>query len=209
MEGIRHALRQMLGPKVGIGVTDPRGAPDGLWPQEAAAIARAVPKRRAEFAAGRRAARDAMMALTVPAAAIAQGSDRAPIWPQGLCGSIAHCDTCCIAVVARIPDYSALGIDIEPATPLPSELIDIICTKPEQNWLITQSIPGLAAKMIFSAKEAVYKAQYPLTGAVIGFDAVTVGMTNSGFTTVASATLPALKGAILIQDGLILSTAYV
>ena len=208
MEGVRASLRQMLGPHAGIGVTDP--AQDAaLWDEEAAAIARAIPKRRIEFAAGRSAARAAMEEIGLPSVAIPQGGDRAPIWPTGLSGSIAHCDTCCVSIVALKEHHQTLGVDIEPATPLDPDLVAVVCTPAERIWLAGEPDPGLAAKMIFSAKEAVYKAQYPLTGKVIGFDAVTLEMTAAAFRVVGNPTLANMKGAILIEDGLILSVAYV
>jgi 4'-phosphopantetheinyl transferase EntD len=208
MERVRAALRQMLCPHAGIGVTDPARVAT-IWDDEATAIARAVPKRRAEFAAGRSAARAAMAEIGLPSAAIPQGGDRAPIWPAGLSGSIAHCDTCCIAAVALKEHCPALGVDIEPATPLDPDLVAVICTPEERTWLANEPNPGLAAKVIFSAKEAVYKAQYPLTNKVIGFDAVILEMTAGAFRVVGNPTLANMKGAILIEDGLILSVAYV
>ena len=208
MDNVRGALREMLGPKVGIGVTDPSLASD-LWPQEATAIQRAVPKRQTEFAAGRRAGRGALAELGFGPIAIPQGANRAPIWPAGFCGSISHCAQCCIAVAAHDRDYPTLGVDVEPATALDPNLISLICNPSEQIWVTNQPDPGLAAKMIFSAKEAVYKAQYPLTGKVIGFDAVTVQITNSDFTVAATSELPAMRGATLIQEGLILTVAHV
>ncbi|KQI73356.1 hypothetical protein AN191_00130 [Loktanella sp. 5RATIMAR09] len=206
MEGVRAALRQMLGPHAGIGVTDP--ARDAvLWDEEAAAVARAIPKRRTEFAAGRCAARAAMEEIGLLPRAIPQGRDRAPIWPSEMSGSIAHCDSCCVSIVALQENYAALGVDVEPATPLAPDLVAIVCTPAERAWLADEPDPGLAAKMIFSAKEAVYKAQYPLTGKVIDFHAVTLDMTDCAFHVVGHPTLAKLKGAILIADGLILSVA--
>lgn len=203
------ALRAMLGPEVGIGVTCPAEPPLGLWPVEAAAMTRAIPKRRAEFAAGRRAARIAFADLGLPPAAVAQGADRAPQWPAGLTGSIAHCETCCIAAVALIGTHGTLGIDVEPATGLDHDLIALVCNPAEREWTTGQPDPGLAAKMIFSAKEAVYKAQYPLTGTVIGFDRVTVAINGHGFEVNTDLDIPALTGKILVQGGLILTYAFI
>ncbi len=206
MDAIKAALQDMLGPQFGVGVTDPADPPDGLWPEEKAAVARAIPKRQSEFAAGRRAARAAMAALNIPPVPIRQGAQRAPVWPKGLYGSISHCAGCCIAAVTH---DGTIGIDVEPATPLNSDLIRMICTAPEQAWLTTQPDPCLAAKLIFSAKEAVYKAQYPLTGQVIGFQAVTLDITDMRFT--AETPSPSLQfaGSILITHGLVLSTCHV
>lgn len=209
MQEIEAALRAMLGSQAGIGVTSPKEPPSGLWPVEAVAMTRAIPKRRAEFAAGRRAARAAMDALDLPAAAIPQGPDRAPQWPAGLIGSIAHCDTLCIAVVAQIGTYRSIGIDIEPATALDADLNAIVCSPAERDWMAKQPDPGLAAKIVFGAKEAVYKAQYPLTGAVIGFQEVTLVFTGEQFTAQTGLNIPQLTGAIAIHRGLILSYATV
>lgn len=209
MQGIKAVLRDMLGPAVGVGVTDPRYPPTGLFPEEAAAMTRAVPKRRAEFAAGRRAARNAMAEIGLRPCAIPQGNHGAPQWSAGLSGSIAHCDSCCISVVAHAEDYATVGVDIEPATALDADLIPVICNSSERDWVKKQSDAGLAAKLIFSAKEAVYKAQYPLTGKVIGFDEVTLVITGDRFAVMSDLMLPDLRGSILIQHGLIISTCYV
>lgn len=209
MEDILTGLREMLGPNVGVGLTDPRDPPTGLWPSEAAAMSRAVPKRRAEFAAGRRAARAAMADLNVAATGIAQGRDRTPQWPTGLCGAIAHCDTCCIAIIADTATHATLGVDVEPAAGLELDLTETVCTAYEQVWVAQQTDQRLAAKMIFCAKEAIYKAQYPLTQKVIDFQAVTLEMAQENFVFHGTATLPKLKGMIMIRHDLIIATAYV
>ena len=85
------ALARVLPPGVAVAVEDPAASAEGMFDAEARAVARAVPARRAEFAAGRRAAHRAMERLGVPAAPVAMGSDRAPVWPPGVIGSISHC----------------------------------------------------------------------------------------------------------------------
>ncbi|MDX8353085.1 4'-phosphopantetheinyl transferase family protein [Cognatiyoonia sp. IB215182] len=209
MEEIRAALQDMLGPGFGVGVTDPRDPAEGLLPEETPAVARAVEKRQRDFAAGRRASREAMSALGVAPAAIPQGEQREPVWPQGLTGSISHCITCCIATVAHTNQHRTIGVDIEPATPLDPDLIPMICTAEERNWLPTQPDPNLAAKQIFSAKEAIYKAQFPLTREVIGFKAVTLHFDGTDFHAELPANLPKCTGSILIREGMILSVAHV
>jgi len=209
MEEIRAALQDMLGPGFGVGVTDPRDPAEGLLPEETPAVARAVEKRQRDFAAGRRAAREAMTALGVTPAAIPQGDQREPVWPQGLTGSISHCSTCCIAAVTHAREDNSVGIDIEPATPLDPDLIPMICTADERNRLQTQPDPNLAAKQIFSAKEAVYKAQFPLTREVIGFKAVALHFESTNFHAELPANLPKCTGSILIRQGMILSVAHV
>ena len=207
---IAAALRDMLGTAVGVGVTDPRKAVDDLWPTERNAIVRAIPKRQHEFAAGRRAARLAMAALDLSPQPIAQGVQRAPVWPAGLSGSIAHCDDFCIAAVSQT--HRSIGIDIEPATPLAADLIPIVCTRLERTWMDDQSNADTAmtAKRIFCAKEAVYKAQYPISGDVIGFDALSIRFGRfDKFDVILHKPLrrmPALHGALRVENGMILAT---
>jgi 4'-phosphopantetheinyl transferase EntD len=196
----------MLGEGVGIGITDPRDPEQGLLEAECPAIARAVPKRRREYAAGRRAARAAMAELGCPSAPIPTGAQREPLWPLGLAGSIAHCDTLCIAAVSLT--HRSIGIDVEPAGPLPSDLERSVCTPTERHWL--DSLPindrGFNAKKIFCAKEAIYKAQYPVTHQMIEFMDADIQFDGIDFTAVLLKGLPVqnLSGQLqLIQKYLL------
>jgi len=176
LAGLAAGLCDMLGPGIGVGISDPKAPGGTLWPEEEAAIARAVPKRVLEFTAGRTAARAAMAQLGHDPHPIPMAPDRAPVWPVTLIGSIAHCDSACIAAVAPADQFRAVGIDIEAATPLDPELWGTILTPAERTWLDTHppGQRGLLTKAIFCAKESVYKAQYPLTGQLIGFEAVEI-----------------------------------
>ncbi len=148
----------------------------GLFPVEAAAIARARPARIAEFAAGRAAARLAMAELGLSPCAVAMRPDRAPDWPAGVVGSIAHDGALCLAALSRAGDLRAIGIDTEPALDLPADLIEEIATPHERAWLDGRDAGsrGRMARAIFVAKEATYKALYPLSPQVVGFDAMQV-----------------------------------
>lgn len=204
---IRSLLLSCLGAGSGVGMTAPQTSDQGLFQQELPYIARAAPKRRREFAAGRRAARAAMAELGLPPAPILRGPQREPLWPDGLTGSIAHCDTLCIAAVSRT--HRSLGLDIEEATPLDTDLEETICTPSERAWLDTLSAGdrGLAAKRIFSAKEALFKAQYPVTGQMIGFDAVSLRLTSDQqrFRVDADSSLPVRSIETAQVVGLVLS----
>ncbi len=205
LAALGQALRGLLGPGIGIGVANP-AAPGGmLWPQEVPATVRMVDKRRREFTAGRTAARAAMADLGLPPAPVPMAPDRAPLWPEGLTGSIAHCATACIAAVAPLDQVRSIGLDIEEATPLAPDLWDTVLTLGERNWLQTQPAAdrGLLAKRIFSAKEAVYKAQYPLTGAMIDFQEVEIEPESEGFRSTLSG--QPVRGRTGLTDGLILS----
>jgi 4'-phosphopantetheinyl transferase EntD len=169
-----EALARDLFPQdVAIGFAFPWGAPDGLLPGEAAGLGRPTDKRLAEFAAGRRAAHQAMERLSHPVRTVPHGPDRAPVWPCGLVGSISHSETHCLAVVARAGAVASLGLDLEDDRDLPRDLIDVVCTPAERGWLSVQpeDMRGRLARLIFSAKECAYKAQYSVTRQLIGFEA--------------------------------------
>lgn len=153
---------------------DPRMAAGELLPGEERAVARAVESRRREFSAGRACARKAMAALGAQAAPILQGEDRAPIWPEGLVGSITHTESWCAAAVARTEDgIGAIGLDVEPAEPLDPALLRIICVAEERALLDARPEErGVLGRLIFSAKESAYKCQYPRSRTLLGFHAM-------------------------------------
>lgn len=158
------------------------GPVDDLWtlfPEERAAVARAMPSRRAEFAGGRLVARRAMAALGLPPRAVPAGADRAPRWPEGVVGSITHHGGLCLAIVGRSEAWRAIGIDLERDAELSPEITAQVATEAELSALAP--LPrGRAAARVFSAKEAAYKAQYPLTRCLIGFDAMTAHLPDGG-----------------------------
>lgn len=138
---------------------------DALRPSERAAIADAsAPHRRAEFSTGRWLARGLLAKAGVVDATIDRGSDRAPIWPAGFVGSISHSGELCAVAVARAQDCVGLGLDLEPDLPLRAGLERLICFDDELAWIADADGEGerlRRCRMVFSAKEAVYKAFYP------------------------------------------------
>jgi 4'-phosphopantetheinyl transferase EntD len=128
-----------------------------LLPAEAALVARAVAARRREFGSVRHCARTAMRRLGVPAAAILPDADGAPGWPDGVIGSMTHCGGYRAAVVARAGELRGLGIDAEPHAALPAELRDLVLDD------VDAGVDAHGDRVVFCAKEAVYKAWFPLT----------------------------------------------
>jgi len=163
---------QVLFPRHAI-VAEMREAGDGatLLPAELEYIARAVPKRVQEFAAGRACARLAMASLGVADFALRVAADRQPVWPTGIVGSISHTSGLCLAVVAEQTRVAALGIDCEVVGHVNADIWETICTAAELAWLASLPAPlqAAAVALLFSAKEAVYKCQYPLTGEWLDF----------------------------------------
>lgn len=180
-------VAEMLPRGVTAGQADPRDTPHGLWQGEQ--IGPAVPKRLAEFAAGRRAARQALAAMGHPPCAIPVDPDRTPIWPEGISGSISHSDTACLAIVTPSSNWCGVGIDLEPALPLPDGIFAEILLPEEQKSCQSNLDPTI----IFAIKEAAYKAQYPITKQMFGFDAMKVTLSTGSFT----ATLTSHQGNLV------------
>lgn len=176
LQTLEHRLQHLLGANVRIVCTGTDGDPATLWPEERAFVARAVESRRREFAAGRAAVRTAMHRLGMPAAAISVLPDRSPAWPKDLIGSISHTDGACVVAVARRSCHEAIGIDIEPVAEIEAALWEMVCTPWELSRLECLPAPsrGFQVARIFTAKEAFYKWQYPITGALIDFQAAQV-----------------------------------
>lgn len=153
-----------------------------LFPEEEAAMIRALPKRRREFAGGRWCARQALAHLGIEAVAIPVGDGRAPLWPPGVAGSIAHSDTHAIAAVTREPAIRSLGVDLEPDTSLEEDLWMTICGPEELAWLSGQPAVerGRLARLLFSAKEAIYKATFPIDRIVRDFQSALVEVNRDG-----------------------------
>lgn len=148
-----------------------------LFPEEAACIERAVAKRRREFTAGRLCARAALARVGVPPAPLLPNSDRTPRWPEGIVGSISHCDGYCGVVVARRERFAGLGLDAEVAAPLDPALVPRICRPSELERLPGSAPPPGTSweKLVFSAKESTYKCYYPLARTFLGFHDVEIG----------------------------------
>jgi 4'-phosphopantetheinyl transferase EntD len=143
-----------------------------LYPEEAAVVAQAVDKRRREFTAVRACARRAMRTLGVAPRPVLPGDRGAPAWPAGIVGSMTHCDGYRAAALARATDLLSLGIDAEPHGPLPNGVLASVTLPAEADRLRTLAgtHPDVHAdRVLFSAKESVYKAWFPLTGAWLDF----------------------------------------
>ncbi|MFE7761469.1 4'-phosphopantetheinyl transferase [Streptomyces sp. NPDC057438] len=153
---------------------DEDAAVDGieLYPEEEAVVARAVAKRRREFTVVRACARRAMEKLGVTPRALVPGQRGAPVWPDGLTGSMTHCEGYAAAAVVRDGDLASLGIDAEPHGPLPEGVLAAIALPAEEARLDRLSAGDPTVhwdRLLFSAKESVYKAWFPLTGRWLDF----------------------------------------
>ena len=193
-----------------------------LFPDEEAAISRAVDKRRREFTAVRGCARRALARLGQPAVPIVPGTGGAPQWPPGVVGSMTHCAGYTAAVVARAQDVLALGVDAEPDDVLPDGVLDLVSLPQEREMLtaLASQAPGPSwDRLLFSAKESVYKTWFPLTQRWLGFEEalISVDPDNGTFTArllvpgpvLADRQIADFSGRWLVRSGFVLTAIAV
>jgi len=205
---------------VGEAFADP---PDiELLGPERAAVGTAVPKRQREFATGRACARQALAQLGLPPAPLERGPRGEPQWPAGVVGSITHCAGYRAAAVAHAAQAAAMGIDAEPNEPLPEGVLEVITVAAERPELAALSLvrPDVSwGRLLFSAKESVYKAWYPLAQRWLDFAEAEVGIDPDGGTFHARLLVPGperdgqpltgFDGRWLVRDGFLLTAIVV
>jgi 4'-phosphopantetheinyl transferase EntD len=168
----------------GVAAAELRGQGDAslLLPVESAGLGRAVQTRVQEFAAGRSCARLALAQFGIHDCALPARSDRQPAWPSSMVGSITHTAGLCAAVVGEAARFAGLGLDCEVVGDVEPELWPKICVPREIVWL--RSLPteeqARASALIFAAKEAFYKCQYPAVGEFLSFHDIRLGIRGWG-----------------------------
>lgn len=218
-------IERILGSGVAVAETFADPAAVAAPPQEHAAIAKAVPKRQREFLTVRHLAREAMGTLGVPGAAafpILKGERGAPTWPSGIVGTLTHCDGYRGAAVGYAMRVRSVGIDAEPHDVLPDGVLPAVSLEAERAWLGSAEARSSQVhldRLLFCAKEATYKAWFPVTRRWLGFEDAHISFTidddgtSGGFTSkilidpkaVSGEPLTQLEGRWLVQDGLVLA----
>lgn len=160
--------------------TQQSAGPEVLTVSESVFINNAVEKRKIEFSTGRFCAKKALELIGLFDAEILVGSNRQPVWPAGIVGSISHSESITGAVAGYADKVFSVGIDIEKIAAIKVDMWDLLYTIPEQQFL--SNVPAnnldLFTTLIFSLKESFYKFQYPVTGAFLDFK--DVELTYSG-----------------------------
>ena len=187
------------------------GAEEGI-------VGRAVEKRRREFTTGRACAHAALERLGLPPSPILSGERGEPRWPADVVGSITHCDGYRACAVARTREIATVGIDAEVNAMLPEGVRSEIALPDELSWLrrLKRETPAVHwDRLLFSAKESVYKAWFPLTERWLDFDEASIAIDPPAGTFSArllvsgpvldGRRLTTFPGRWLVRDGLILT----
>ncbi|BCY14140.1 4'-phosphopantetheinyl transferase [Actinoplanes sp. L3-i22] len=185
---------------------------EACYPGEESLVASTAPGRRREILTARRCAREALLALGHAPVAILRGPRREPVWPAGVAGSITHCAGYRAAAVARTSDIAGLGIDAEPHAPLPPRVLGTVTTPADRDLLarLAVSHPEVCwDRLLFSAKESIYKAWFPVTGRWLGFEDASLDIDPDAGTftghILIDGPLREMPGHFLIDQGLILT----
>jgi len=143
---------------------------------ELKSISHCANKRIEDFTRGRACARRALDQFGIQRFSLLSGEKREPLWPPEIVGSITHTTGFAAAVVARGADVEALGIDCEVIESVGQDLWERICTPEEQARLgqLPEAEARRQAALIFAAKEAFYKCQFPLSREWVGFEDVSI-----------------------------------
>ncbi|MEU9120993.1 4'-phosphopantetheinyl transferase superfamily protein [Streptomyces sp. NPDC048506] len=176
-----------------------------MYPEEWALVENAVPKRQREFGTVRGCARAALSRLGIAPGPLLPGTDRAPQWPDGVVGAMTHCTGYRAAAVAPARDVLTVGLDAEPNQPIEDPGVIDLVTLPEERaqlrHLATLEPEICWDRLVFSAKESVYKAWYPLARRWLGFEdaLLTLDPTDATFTARLLVPGPRVKGGELTE----------
>ncbi|MFE5510854.1 4'-phosphopantetheinyl transferase [Streptomyces sp. NPDC056529] len=196
--------------------------PELLFAGERALIRDAVEERRREFATVRVCAHRALAALGRAAEPVLTGRRGEPLWPAGTVGSLTHCEGYRGAALASADRWRSLGIDAEPHLPLPPGVTRGIASAAERERLreLARRHPGTRwDRLLFSAKESLFKAWSPLTRRALDFDSAELALDPAARTFTARLRIPGpvldgralteLTGRWTVTDGLLLTAVAV
>lgn len=215
-------IKHILPPEVAAAEAFSDSPHASLFPEEEGIIARAVDKRRREFATARTCAREALAQLGIAPAPITRGPGGAPDWPDGVTGSITHCAGYRACAAARTSDVISIGIDAEPNDVTPEGVLRTIADDAEVAHIgaLSAARPDVHwDRLLFSAKESVYKTWYPLTGRWLGFEDAAISIDPDSETFAARLLVPGpivngdrkdgFAGRWLARDGLIVTAIVI
>jgi len=157
---------------IGHGVITP-GNESALLDEETASIKSNIMEVRRASGTARIVARELLAQLGYSGVPVPKDAAGAPVWPPGIVGSMAHDDRIAVAAVGLQRDFGAMGIDVEPAAPLPGDALALIATARELTAIAGDPLKG---RLLFAAKEAVYKAAYPLDGTFLEFQDIRIDL---------------------------------
>ena len=112
--------------------------------------------------------------------------------------------------LARHGRLASLGVDVERVTAAGADIEELVCTAAERRWLDAQAASQRERniRLLFSAKEAFYKCQYPLTRTFLDFQEVELAIdVGAGSFAVRNPERAAVHGRWTWADDLVITAA--
>ena len=129
--------------------------------------------RKEHYRSGRICAGEVLSKLgTLGQPVLRDPQTREPLWPEGISGAITHSGKWAAAAAGKTSDVSGIGIDLEDLErQVDSRISRHVCIPEEQKWLQECGEECLEQnlKIIFSAKESIFKAFFPYTRTYLHF----------------------------------------
>lgn len=186
-----------------------------LLPSERAQVSEAVDMRKGEFGDARWCAHQALKELGVRATeAILRGERGMPLWPAGYTGSLTHTEGLRAAVAAPTRLVHSMGLDAEPARPLPAGVLRQIALPAELAVVDAMRAAGheWADRLLFCAKEATYKCWFPITRRWLGFEEAQIEIRADGTFTShllsRPTPVPFFEGRWAVRGGYVIASAF-
>jgi len=178
----RSTLSELFSPTAVVVELLGRAGREVLTAQELQFIGHCAEKRIQDFSAGRACAHHALAEMGINDFSLLAGTHREPLWPTSIVGSITHTKGFAAAVIARAEDSAGIGIDCEVVTSVTEDLWSRICTPEDLSHLerFQEPMRSRQAALMFAAKEAFYKCQFPMTRQWVGFEDVSIEVLHPG-----------------------------
>ena len=179
-------------------------------------VSQAVDVRKSEFGDARWCAHRALKELNYTGdEPILRGERGMPLWPEGYTGSMTHTEGLRAAVAAPTTHVRSMGLDAEPAEPLPEHVLTMIARPGEMPQLSRLRAAGISCpdRLLFCAKEATYKTWFPMTRRWLDFDQAEIDLRLDGtlvsYLLARPTPVPFITGHWIIRDGYVIVSAAV
>ena len=141
--------------------------------------------RKEHYRSGRICAGEVLSKLgTLGQPVLRDPQTREPLWPEGISGAITHSGKWAAAAAGKTSDVSGIGIDLEDLErQVDSRISRHVCIPEEQKWLqeCGEDFLEQNLKIIFSAKESIFKAFFPYTRTYLHFHDARILMEQTFF----------------------------
>lgn len=175
-------------------------------------------RRQGESDAARDLARALLLTHGITTAPLLRHAKGFPLWPEGWVGSLAHGAGWCAVAQARLNRARGVGVDVEDPARMRREMWAHVLTPGEVSAIasLPETAQAAAATAAFCAKEAFFKALFPLDQRVPGFLEIAVEWREAGEFRLrrevpapgATSAVETATGRVTTRGGVVLAAAW-